>query len=341
MFDLYYIETSSAFYYIFHVLLLVGTYKALDWLIRRPYIRGYDGRYILVTGCDMGFGNILAKRLDKLGCHVFAGCLTTAGGEELKKQCSDKLKVVTLDVANPDSVQKAFQTVKATLPEGKGLWGVMNNAGIAGELGPPEWLSLKAYKDVAAINTYGLIDVSMTFLPLVKLERGRVVNTASIYGRMTLANLAPYCVSKYGVEAFTDCLRRSLYPFGVKAILIEPGLHKTNIISIKGMQAVAERTWSQVPQAIKEEFGEEYFQYFVKKGLTEFDGIASNRLDDVVDAYQHALLGFFPRASYMPGKDAKFPWLPIHWAPEWLGDLILRRLDPNQPLPAALLKKNK
>ena len=96
-----------------------------------------------------------------------------------------------------------------------GLWGVMNNAGIAGELGPPEWLSVQAYKDVAAINTYGLIDVSMTFLPLVKLERGRIVNTASIYGRMTLANIAPYAVSKYGVEAFTDGLRLVVFCFRV------------------------------------------------------------------------------------------------------------------------------
>ena len=73
-----------------------------------------------MTGCDTGFGNILAKRLDALGCHVFAGCLTPAGGEELKKECSDRLKVVPLDVSNAESVKKAFEVVKAALPEGKG-----------------------------------------------------------------------------------------------------------------------------------------------------------------------------------------------------------------------------
>ena len=76
------------------------------------------------------------------------------------------------------------------------------------------------------------------------------------------------------------------------------------------------------------------------EGIKNFD-IGSERVSDVVDAYHHALLGRFPRARYMPGKDAKFLWLPIHWAPEWLGDLILRKLDPEQPLPAALQKKNK
>ena len=73
-----------------------------------------------MTGCDTGFGNILAKRLDALGCHVFAGCFTPSGGAELKNACSDRLKVVTLDVSNAESVKKAFDIVKAALPEGKG-----------------------------------------------------------------------------------------------------------------------------------------------------------------------------------------------------------------------------
>ena len=83
----------------------------------------------------------------------------------------------------------------------------MNNAGIAGTIGPIEWCTVQDYKDNAAINIYGLIDVSMTFLPLVKLERGRVVNTASVFGRYCLQPCTPYCVAKYGVEAFTDGLR--------------------------------------------------------------------------------------------------------------------------------------
>lgn len=53
----------------------------------------------------------------------------------------------------------------------------------------------------------------------------------------------------------------------------------------------------------------------------------------MVDAYHHALLGRFPRARYMPGKDAKFLWMPLQWMPEWLGDLIMFKFDPKQPFP--------
>ena len=60
---------------------------------------------------------------------------------------------------------------------------------------------------VLDVNLLGLIDVTMTFLPLVKRSHGRIVNTASVFGRHVIGGCAPYCVSKYGVEAFTDSLR--------------------------------------------------------------------------------------------------------------------------------------
>lgn len=84
---------------------------------------------------------------------------------------------------------------------------MVNNAGIMGTFGPPEWSTIDDYKSVNAVNLYGMIDVSMTFLPLIKVERGRIVNTSSVSGRMSVPLLVPYCVSKHGVEGFTDGLR--------------------------------------------------------------------------------------------------------------------------------------
>jgi len=185
-----------------------------------------------------------------------------------------------------------------------------------------------------------LIDVTLTFLPLVKLARGRVVNTASVLGRYTVVGHVPYCASKYGVESFTDALRRSMMPFGGKAILIEPGCHKTNMPTMQNLSSWAEKTWDGAAQEVKEEYGEAYYKYFVSTGLPKFIDLGSSRVDDVVDAYQHALLGTYPRARYLVGFDAKYIWMPLQWMPEWLGDWLLTKLDPNQPLPAAALKKD-
>ena len=57
------------------VLLWLG-WKLLDYLIRLPTVGDYNEKYIFITGCDSGFGLHTAKKLDKMGCHVFAGCLT-------------------------------------------------------------------------------------------------------------------------------------------------------------------------------------------------------------------------------------------------------------------------
>lgn len=62
-----------------------------------------------------------------------------------------------------------------------GLWGLVNNAGIV-LIGPIEWMPLEKSKHIADINLWGMIDVTKTFLPLVKKARGRVVNLSSMLG---------------------------------------------------------------------------------------------------------------------------------------------------------------
>ena len=57
------------------------------------------------------------------------------------------------------------------------------------------------------VNLLGMIDMTMTFLPLIKAGRGRIVNMSSMGGRISVPGNTPYVMSKYGVEAFTDALR--------------------------------------------------------------------------------------------------------------------------------------
>ena len=88
-----------------------------------------------------------------------------------------------------------------------GLWGVVNNAGLVHKCGPNDWMSVDDYKKQCEVNLWGLIDVSLTFLPLVKKERGRLVNMSSAAGLGSMPSSTLYCLSKYGVEAFTDGIR--------------------------------------------------------------------------------------------------------------------------------------
>lgn len=89
-----------------------------------------------------------------------------------------------------------------------GLWGLVNNAGISGEVGPVEWLEPTSVEKVLKVNVLGMYTVVYSFLPLIKKSGGgRIVNTASILGLLSLPFVAPYCMSKFAVEAFSDALR--------------------------------------------------------------------------------------------------------------------------------------
>ncbi|XP_035234006.1 estradiol 17-beta-dehydrogenase 2-like [Stegodyphus dumicola] len=76
-----------------------------------------ENKAVLITGCDSGFGNLLAKRLDSRGFHVFASCLfpNGPGAEDLKKSCSKRLQVLELDVTKDESVQNAVNFVKENI----------------------------------------------------------------------------------------------------------------------------------------------------------------------------------------------------------------------------------
>ena len=72
----------------------------------------YSERFVLVTGCDTGFGNLLAKTLDEIGLNVFACCLTKSAAETLQATCSNRLVALEMDVTNGESIQRCLEVVK-------------------------------------------------------------------------------------------------------------------------------------------------------------------------------------------------------------------------------------
>src|SRR6218665_632668 len=102
------------------VLVVVVVYFVLRKIISRVRIDRYTDVYVLITGCDTGFGNEAAKRFDRMGCHVFAGCFTEKGKESLKEECSDRVHAISLDVTKIESIREAYDYIKANLPKGRG-----------------------------------------------------------------------------------------------------------------------------------------------------------------------------------------------------------------------------
>lgn len=86
---------------------------ALIWLYRdNLQLDNINEKYVFITGCDSGFGNLLCKRLDKHGFRVLAGCLTEKGADDLKRVTGPYLKTCMLDVTSTASIQNAVEWTK-------------------------------------------------------------------------------------------------------------------------------------------------------------------------------------------------------------------------------------
>ena len=209
-------------------------------------------QYVLVTGCDTGFGRAIVEKLDRIGVHVFAGCLTHSAVEELKSQSSRIIPFV-MDVTKTADIEKAVTLVKKELPEGRGLWGIVNNAGV-GHHGFIEWISVERFRQVCQVNLFGLIDVTCHFLPLIKKEKGRIVNMASSAGINAPPRLAAYSVSKHGVVAFNNALRIEMIAFDVGVHCICPTFFGTDILNIDRAIKEINAQYDQASDEVKKSY---------------------------------------------------------------------------------------
>lgn len=96
---------------------LVVFYYLYRWVRELPRVPDKGNKYVYVTGCDSGFGNLLARHLDKQGFRVIASCFTEKGEEDLRKACSSKLITTHLDVRSKDSVAKVAAMIKDKVGE--------------------------------------------------------------------------------------------------------------------------------------------------------------------------------------------------------------------------------
>ncbi|XP_015214471.2 dehydrogenase/reductase SDR family member 9 isoform X2 [Lepisosteus oculatus] len=304
-----------------YLLALAALFCVYRWYKERKTVPNKSDKYVYITGCDTGFGNQLAKHLDQQGFRVIAACFTEKGEDALRKSATDRLVTLHLDVTKSESIAKAAELIKDRVGE-KGLWGLVNNAGVSVPSGPCDWLTVDDYRQMLDVNLLGVIAVTLSVLPLIKKARGRVVNVASVFGRISPFG-GPYSVSKYGVEAFNDSLRRNMMPFGVKVLCIEPGFFKTSVTDIDILLKNVQQLWDKMPQEVKDDYGSSYVQkvsVLMKKMMGQ---LPDSDLMKVVSCMEHAVSAVHPRTRYSPGWDAKFFWLPLSYMPTVISDYLL------------------
>ncbi|KAG9470307.1 hypothetical protein GDO78_018202 [Eleutherodactylus coqui] len=302
------------------LLVVLGLILWYRWHRQSQLLGNLSDKYVFITGCDTGFGRQIAKQLDGRGMKVLAACLTDAGAKELKKETSSRLQTINLDVTDSQSVSAAAKWV-AEIVTDKGLWGLVNNAGILIPTAPNEWLTKEDFRKILDVNLLGMVDVTINLLPLIRKSKGRIVNVSSIAGRMSLCG-GGYCMSKFGVEAFSDSLRRELKTFGVKVSIINPDFFKTEILHAARLKETVTDKWKKIRPDVRNDYGEHYYHNYCKF----IDALCERtcaKLTVVTDCMEHALTAVHPWTRYSAGPYAKLLYMPLTYLPTCVADYII------------------
>jgi NAD(P)-dependent dehydrogenase (short-subunit alcohol dehydrogenase family) len=190
-------------------------------------------RAVLITGTSSGIGLRMTEVLSENGFFVYAGARKAEDLERLNAM--ENVKSVRLDVTIQSEIDAAVALVRA---EGTGLYGLINNAGVA-VLGPLIEMSEEDMDFQLDVNLFGPYRVTKAFADMLIESEGRIMTVSSIAGILSGPFIGAYSMSKHGVEAYTDALAAELDRFNVAVAAVEPGNYKSRITAsmVKRMEA--------------------------------------------------------------------------------------------------------
>jgi NAD(P)-dependent dehydrogenase (short-subunit alcohol dehydrogenase family) len=178
---------------------------------------------VLVTGASTGIGRKITERLASHGYFVYAGARKDSDLQALG--AIKNVQPVRLDVTKPQDIDAAVATITKA---GRGLYGLVNNAGVV-TIGPVLDTKMEEFDVVMAVNVYGPWRVTRAFAPLIIAAKGRIANIGSISGVLASPQSSAYSMSKSAIDAFGIALAQEMAPLGVQVSTVEPGSYKSDI----------------------------------------------------------------------------------------------------------------
>lgn len=196
-----------------------------------------DRGWILVTGCSSGIGRALVLELRRRGFGVVATARKLETLADLPE--GDDLRRFALDVTDATSIAAAAAACRDLR-----LIGLVNNAGY-GQVGPLELLTEDELRAQFETNVIGLHAMTRAFLPLIRAHagkgEGRIVQVASMLGRMSIPLAGAYNASKHAAVALAETLRLEIGD-QIPVILVEPGAIRTEF------RHSLQKVWGDLPE---------------------------------------------------------------------------------------------
>jgi len=237
---------------------------------------------VLITGSSSGYGLEIARYFHSQGWSVIA-TMRTPRPDVLPE--SERLRILPLDVTNPESIQAALE---ASGP----IDVLVNNAGI-GAIGAFEATPMTTTRELFDTNTFAVMAITQAVLPQFRERRsGVLVNVTSsvVLARMPL--VAIYAASKTAIEGFTASLALELEEFNVRVKLVEPGYGPSTNFTSNGRS----RMNGQIPQD---------YAPFAQRVLAEFQNQTTvTHESDVAEAVWRAANDTTGQLRFPAGPDA-------------------------------------
>ncbi len=159
-----------------------------------------EQKAVLITGASTGLGRVMAETLAATGYFVYAGARKDKDLKELT--AIDNIQGVRLDVNKQDQIDAAVKTISEA---GRGLYGLVNNAGVV-VVQPLIEIEEEDFDFQMNVNLYGPYRVTRAFAPLIIESKGRISVIGSISGTLSSATWGPYSMTKFAMEAYADAL---------------------------------------------------------------------------------------------------------------------------------------
>jgi short-subunit dehydrogenase len=182
----------------------------------------------LITGCSSGIGYETALMLARNGYHTFATMRNTKKSdslEEIIKKERLNLNIRELDVNDDTSIEN---TINCITKEANRIDVLINNAGY-GLVGFFEDLNLDEIRNQFETNFFGVLNITKKIIPIMRLQKsGTIINVSSGAGQVGFPGISAYVSTKFAIEGFSESLMYELFPYGIKVVIIEPGVIKSN-----------------------------------------------------------------------------------------------------------------
>ncbi|WP_321806303.1 oxidoreductase [Burkholderia sp. BCC1993] len=261
----------------------------------------------LVTGASSGMGKAIAQRLIKDGYLVYVAARSVDKMDDLARLGAEPLR---MDLSRDDEI---VDGVKFILSRTGGVDVLVNNAGF-GLYGPVEEIGIDEARYQFEVNLFGAARLTQLLLPAMRARRsGYIVNITSMGGKMYSILGAWYHATKHALEGWSDCLRLEVAEFGIKVVIVEPGVIET------GFGDAA--TDSIVKRSASGPYGR--LVQLVAKSIKNTYGHGTGSDPRVIaDVVSKAVSSRKPRTRYAAGKFAKM----LIRMRVWLGDRMFDRI---------------